>query len=109
MYCPTCGAEINDAAVVCVHCGCEVKKPAPAKAKDDTMLTIVKIFLIIGCVSIGWLLVPLAWCIPMTVKAFRCMKEHIPMTTGFKVCVLIFVNLIAGIIMLCVDDEQLME
>lgn len=26
MYCNKCGAEINDDAVVCVHCGCSVQK-----------------------------------------------------------------------------------
>lgn len=26
MYCSNCGAEINDNAVVCVKCGCAVKK-----------------------------------------------------------------------------------
>lgn len=26
MYCSKCGAEINDNAVVCVKCGCAVKK-----------------------------------------------------------------------------------
>ena len=26
MYCSNCGAEINDNAVVCVKCGCAVKR-----------------------------------------------------------------------------------
>ncbi|MBR3864881.1 MAG: zinc ribbon domain-containing protein [Clostridia bacterium] len=25
MYCQNCGQEVNDNAVVCVHCGCSVK------------------------------------------------------------------------------------
>ncbi|MBR3790704.1 MAG: zinc-ribbon domain-containing protein, partial [Clostridia bacterium] len=25
MFCKKCGKEINDEAVVCVHCGCRVK------------------------------------------------------------------------------------
>ena len=32
MFCNKCGKEINDEAVVCIHCGCAVngaKKPAP--------------------------------------------------------------------------------
>lgn len=29
MYCSNCGAEINDNAVVCVKCGCAVKRQEP--------------------------------------------------------------------------------
>ena len=65
-YCTHCGAEMLDDAVVCVKCGCSVKPPAK---KDDTMKLIVKIFMILGCISFGWALIPLAWCIPMTVSA----------------------------------------
>lgn len=32
MYCKKCGKEINDNAVVCVHCGCAVEKRANAIA-----------------------------------------------------------------------------
>ena len=28
------------------------------------------------------------------------------LTTGWKVCVLLFVNIIAGILLLCMNDEQ---
>lgn len=24
-YCPHCGKEVNDEAVVCIHCGCSIK------------------------------------------------------------------------------------
>ena len=56
-------AEIHDDAVVCIKCGrsVETKKPAvPQKQEDDTMNTIIKVFLILGCISQGWLLIPLA-------------------------------------------------
>ena len=26
MFCQNCGKEIDDNAVICVHCGCEVKQ-----------------------------------------------------------------------------------
>ena len=32
MYCPKCGKEINDEAVICVGCGCQVKQKAEASA-----------------------------------------------------------------------------
>jgi len=52
-YCSHCGAEVHDEAVVCVKCGCNITqapKPAVVKQEDSTMTTIVKVFLIIGCV-----------------------------------------------------------
>ena len=36
MFCSKCGKEVNDEAVVCVHCGCAIenKKPSPANSND---------------------------------------------------------------------------
>lgn len=107
-YCSKCGTQLVDEAVVCTKCGCAVAPiyrtaPTPA-SEDDTLDLIIKIFMIIGCVSLGWLLIPLAWCIPMTVTVFNKLKTKEPMSTGFKICVLIFVNLIAGIILLVRDE-----
>lgn len=34
-YCPHCGKEVYDAAVVCVNCGCSLKTAATAPAKHD--------------------------------------------------------------------------
>lgn len=35
MYCRNCGKEIEDKAVICVHCGCEVK-PITTKKRENT-------------------------------------------------------------------------
>ena len=90
MFCTHCGAEINDDAFVCVKCGCRVDQKLPAAQanaqRDDTMVTVIKVFLILGCIAEGWLLIPLAWCIPMTVKIFN--------------------SLVAGICLLCMDDNK---
>ena len=91
MFCTHCGAEINDDAFVCVKCGCRVDQKLPAAQanaqRDDTMVTVIKVFLILGCIAEGWLLIPLAWCIPMTVKIFNCLKTGTPISTGMKVCI----------------------
>ena len=36
MFCSKCGKEVNDDAVVCVHCGCAIEnnKPSPANSND---------------------------------------------------------------------------
>ena len=110
MFCTHCGAEINDDAFVCVKCGCRGDQKLPAAQanaqRDDTMVTVIKVFLILGCIAEGWLLIPLAWCIPMTVKIFNCLKTGTPISTGMKVCTLLFVSLVAGICLLCMDDNK---
>ena len=104
-YCTHCGAEIYEEAVICIHCGCSVRTEAPiVKQKDNTLETIVKTMLILGCISLGWMVIPLAWCIPITVAIFRRLNNGEPIETGLKVCALLFVNLIAGICLLCMDD-----
>ena len=35
MFCKKCGKEINDDAVVCVHCGCAVDDKKPASNAQD--------------------------------------------------------------------------
>ena len=109
-YCTHCGAEILDDAVICVKCGCKVepeKTVIVQNQDDDTMNTVIKIFLILGCISQGWLLVPLAWCIPITVSIFHAMRDKRPISTGLKVCTLLFVNLVAGICLLCKNDNNM--
>lgn len=111
-FCVHCGAEVHPQAVVCVHCGCSIPGMAnAAKAtsnggseSSDVMKTLTKVFMIIGVVSGAFALIPLIWCIPMYQKVNRYLKGEETLTTGFKVCVLLFVNVIAGILLL-VDEK----
>ena len=108
-YCSHCGAQIHDEAVFCVHCGCSVAaapQQTAVKQEDDTMSTVIKVFLIIGCIAQGWMLLPLAWCLPITISVFNRLRDHQPIGTGLKVCALLFVNLIAGICLLCMNDDK---
>ena len=89
-YCPHCGAELVDDAVVCVKCGRSVAPPAPVRQEDDTMSTVAKVFLILGCISQG----------------FNRLRDKRPVGTGLKVCALLFVNLIGGICLLCMHDDR---
>ena len=75
--------------------------------KESGMKTAAKVFMIIGTVAMGvaGYLIPLAWCIPMTVSYFKKVKTGQPISTGFKVCSLLFVSLVGGILMLC-DNEN---
>jgi len=62
------------------------------------------ILMIISTVGMGWMLIPLAWCIPMTVSYYNAVKQGRPVSMGLKVCTLLFVNLISGILMLVDSD-----
>lgn len=129
-YCSHCGAEIEDEAAICVHCGCATNDNKP-KAANNNMGKIALIFMIIGCIGtplsvltqilgffdsaetmilgiIGIIigLLPLAWCIPMTVHFSRKYKNGESVGVGFKVCTLLFVNLIAGILMFCMPSDN---
>ena len=107
-YCIHCGAEIHEEAVVCIKCGRSVEsaKPAVKNDGDDVMGIVIKVFLILGCIAQGWLLIPLAWCLPITISIFNSLRDKKPIGTGLKVCTLLFVNLIAGICLLCMDNDQ---
>lgn len=104
-YCTHCGSEINDDAVVCIHCGCTTEKTTAKKGANDTMKTLILVFLILGCISGAAFILPLAWCVPITISVKNKMDNGEPVDTGLKVCTLIFVSVIAGILLLCMNDD----
>ncbi len=79
---------------------------APARPTSG-ITTAAKVFMILGTIatSLGGYLIPLAWCLPMTIVYFKKLKTGQPISTGFKVCSLLFVSLIGGILMLCDKDN----
>lgn len=107
-YCTKCGNELMDEAVICPKCGCSTGYQAPEKKEGSTqnsgLKMAAKIFMIISTVVLGFYLIPLAWCIPMTISYFKKVQNNEPVSTGFKVCSLLFVNTVAGILMLCDKD-----
>ena len=100
--CLNCGTQVEDNNVnFCPSCGKELECP---KGYKSGLLTVAKVFMIISCVVIGWTLIPLAWLIPMTCKISKRETSREKLSTGFKVCTLLFANTIAGILLLC-DEE----
>ncbi len=107
-YCTKCGNELFDEAVICPKCGCPVENAKLPQTIDRSSgsKTATKVFLIIGCIASAFFyLIPLAWCIPMTVSYFNAVKNGKKVSTAFKVCTLLFVSLVAGILMLCDNDD----
>ena len=79
----------------------QVSKP------ESGVTTAAKVFMIIGAVlmAISTYLIGLAWCIPMCIYYFNSIKIGRPIGTGFKVCSLLFVSMIGGILMFCDKDH----
>lgn len=105
-YCSHCGAPMHEQAVICVQCGrtAEPGRRSPA-AQNHSLVTIIKIFLIIACISQGWLLIPLLWCIPITIHVFSSLNHGRPIGVGTKIAVLLLMNMVSGICLLCMDDN----
>ena len=124
IVCPGCGCPVEGASV-------EAPKTQSAETKKS-LRTVSKVFMLITTISAGLALIAtpilffffnnvfafllehrvnlgmgiaVAWCIPMTVHYFKCCEDNRQPSTGFKVCTLLFVNLIAGICMLIDKDE----
>ena len=121
-FCTKCGNQMADDSIFCPVCGTQAAAPeaapvapvAPqqpvyyAPVQEESGLTkAAKIFMIIGTVVMGLstYCIGLAWCIPMTVVYFKKLKNRQPIGMGFKICSLLFVNTIAGILMLCDKDN----
>lgn len=79
-------------------------QPQQLPPKDRSICIVIKIFLILGCVAYGWMLLPLIWLLPITISICNKMKNGEPVGLGLKICALIFVNLIAGVCLLASDD-----
>ena len=106
-YCPNCGSQISAQAVVCVNCGCAVSNTPGYNtgAKSSGMTTAAKVLMILGTIFMGIYILPLAWCLPLTIVYCKKVKNNEPIGTGFKVCCLLFVSLLGGIFMLCDKDH----
>lgn len=104
-YCSKCGKEINDTDTFCPSCGNKVDGNQTNQT-NNTLRTIAKVFMVIGTVANALLgfLIPLCWCIPMTVSYFNKVESGEKVSLGFKICTLLFVSPVAGILMLCEEE-----
>ncbi|HBK01870.1 MAG TPA: hypothetical protein DDY77_02415 [Clostridiales bacterium] len=111
-YCTHCGKQLMDEAVICPGCGCAVEDLTKRKGTDssnsqnETLGLIAKVFMIIACVVSGFLLIPLCWTIPMTLSVSDKLKNKEPISVAMKVCTLIFVSTVSGVLLLCMNDDN---
>tara|TARA_Y100001949_G_scaffold160581_1_gene152298 strand:+ start:371 stop:619 length:249 start_codon:yes stop_codon:yes gene_type:complete len=76
------------------------------KDSDKTLRLVAFILNLVSTISAGWLIIPLAWMIPMTVISWGIYKGEKRNTVAFGVCTLIFVNLISGILLLVSSKDD---
>tara|TARA_B100000678_G_scaffold147699_1_gene123304 strand:+ start:389 stop:637 length:249 start_codon:yes stop_codon:yes gene_type:complete len=76
------------------------------KDSDKTLRLVAFILNLVSTISAGWLIIPLAWMIPMTVISWGIYKGEKRNTVTFGVCTLIFVNLISGILLLVSSKDD---
>ncbi|WP_236034362.1 DUF2510 domain-containing protein [Bifidobacterium saguinibicoloris] len=69
-------------------------------SSDKTLRMVAFIFNLLSVLATCWLLIPLAWGIPMTLRSWGIYKGTKPNTVAFGVCDLIFLNIIGGVLLL---------
>lgn len=131
-FCSHCGKELKSDDRYCPNCGYRVEEfnskenqPHPYQQSnyqqisnmqthnisqktnsEDSLVIICKIFMVLCCIALGCsFFISLAWTIPMTVHYWECIEKNKKLSTGFKVCALLFMGLIPGILMLCDNNH----
>lgn len=119
-YCKYCGTKLDSDCNFCPSCGGKVDNDVPptshtsytypsSNQKDDssrkTLVVVTKVFLVIGCIASLSFLLPLLWTVPITIIIWNKLdkKEHISILS--KIVVLLFVNIVAGALLL-VDETE---
>lgn len=73
---------------------------------DQTLRLIAFIFSLLSTIGVGWTIIPLAWMIPMTVISYGIYKGTKKNTVAFGVCMLIFVSLVSGVLLLVAKKDD---
>ena len=117
-YCTYCGNQLDNDAF-CPKCGNRSNISPQNRniysrnnsglilSNDSGLVIAVKIILVVKCILIAFSTFGfgLIRTIPMTISYFQNIKKGNPISKAFKVCTLLFVSLIAGILMF-IDDEN---
>ncbi len=98
-------AQSNDAYAQATSIYATYQTPYP-RENNSGLLLAAFILNLISTIGFAILIIPLAWCIPMTVHSYGIYKGTKPNTVAFGVCTLIFVSLIGGILMLVADKDE---
>ena len=78
----------------------------PMTETDRNLRLVAFIFAVLTTVGCGMLIIPLAWMIPLCVINWGIYKGQKPNTVAFGVCMLLFCNLVSGILLLCSHKDR---
>ena len=109
--CPSCNAEMPSKFPVCTNCGysfnSETKLFEFNKSDNDpSPLQIIALVLMILAsivLAFSFFFIPLLWCIPMTIYYANNIRKQKSTHIAFKICTILFLGIIPGVIMLFDD------
>ena len=114
-FCSNCGTEMPESFPFCTNCGQSFNKDTnyytnnnskELKLSEVGAIRIITLILMILCTianAFMYFFIPLLWCIPMIISYVKNIKEKKPISTSFKVCTILFLGIIPGILMFCDD------
>lgn len=127
MFCRKCGTQLSENATFCSQCGASVVEEVKTEEvvvestetqktharKPDGMGLTAQILMILSCAitilssfTVSWFyLISLVWMIPISICVANKLKFYEPVGMGLKICTLLFVNTIAGILLLCRKEK----
>ena len=135
MYCRKCGKELTENEAFCPACGTPINNESFDREKEngttsaktqktgfhiasEILMCISIVFMVISALSVPSaqlgpyatslvtsFIIQLFWMVPMTIRVFK-VKRTSELSVAFKICTLLFVNLLAGIFLLCDKDQQ---
>ena len=125
VYCQNCGCACEEGAKFCKKCGSPLNQTqdnstqaAPQQVNvtinasdlqqsgvmsetDKTLRLIAFIFNCIIAVCCCWVVIPLAWMVPMTVISYGIYQGTRKNSVAFGVCCLLFMGIVPGVLLLC--------
>ena len=72
----------------------------------QTLRLVAFILALLSTISVGWLILPLAWMLPMTIHTWGLYKGTKYNTIAFGVCALLFLNTISGVLLLVSGEDH---
>ena len=130
IYCPNCGSKISERDVYCSFCGAKIEQEVIDKKKSGRKAN--KVFKLIAKIAAGVdfgivafylsiialdlsifgffmegliFMIPLIWMLPLMLSVYRKINNNEYMSKAYKICVLIFLSIPTGVMLLLIKDE----
>lgn len=130
IYCSHCGAQNSSDSTYCYNCGEKLlkldenninqttssykqdynyknntKSSKTYKSSSNSLGSVAFVFCLLRTILLSWTIVLLIINIFLTIKVYNHVYKGEELTTGTKVCVLLFTSIIAGVLLLCEQDN----